>query len=92
MNRLNQTEPATFPILSCLAFFGDSVFIYFSRHTTKEIPKLALLLAPLNLSDVQLLFRNKYAILICTISIANYFSTLHFFKYVREIYFSLSGE
>jgi hypothetical protein len=28
MNRLNQTEPATFSILSCWAFFRDSVFIY----------------------------------------------------------------
>jgi hypothetical protein len=30
MNRLNQTEPATFSILSCLAFFRDSVFLYFT--------------------------------------------------------------
>jgi hypothetical protein len=29
MNRLNQTEPATFSILPCWAFFRDSVFIYF---------------------------------------------------------------
>jgi hypothetical protein len=29
MNRLNQTEPATFSILPCWAFFGDSVYIYF---------------------------------------------------------------
>jgi hypothetical protein len=29
MNRLNQTEPATFSILSCWAFFRDSVFLYF---------------------------------------------------------------
>jgi hypothetical protein len=29
MNRLNQTEPATFSILLCWAFFRDSVFIYF---------------------------------------------------------------
>jgi hypothetical protein len=28
MNRLNQTEPATFSILPCWAFFRDSVFIY----------------------------------------------------------------
>jgi hypothetical protein len=26
MNRLNQTEPATFSILPCWAFFGDSYF------------------------------------------------------------------
>jgi hypothetical protein len=29
MNRLNQTEPATFSILPCWAFFGDSYFLYF---------------------------------------------------------------
>jgi hypothetical protein len=29
MNRLNQTEPATFLILLCWAFFRDSVFLYF---------------------------------------------------------------
>jgi hypothetical protein len=29
MNRLNQTESATFSILPCWAFFRDSVFIYF---------------------------------------------------------------
>jgi hypothetical protein len=29
MNRLNQTEPATFSILPCWDFFRDSVFIYF---------------------------------------------------------------
>jgi hypothetical protein len=29
MNRLNQTEPATFSILPCWAFFRDSAFIYF---------------------------------------------------------------
>jgi hypothetical protein len=28
MNRLNQTEPATFSILLCWAFFRDSVFLY----------------------------------------------------------------
>jgi hypothetical protein len=28
MNMLNQTEPATFSILPCWAFFRDSVFIY----------------------------------------------------------------
>jgi hypothetical protein len=29
MNRLNQTEPATFSILLCWTFFRDSVFLYF---------------------------------------------------------------
>jgi hypothetical protein len=29
MNRLNQTEPATFTILPCWAFFRDSNFLYF---------------------------------------------------------------
>jgi hypothetical protein len=29
MNRLNQTEPATFSILYCWTFFRDSVFLYF---------------------------------------------------------------
>jgi hypothetical protein len=29
MNRLNQTEPATFSILTCLAFFRDSYCLYF---------------------------------------------------------------
>jgi hypothetical protein len=33
MNRLNQTEPATFSILSCWAFLRDSVFIYFTNVT-----------------------------------------------------------
>jgi hypothetical protein len=28
MNMLNQTEPATFSILSCWAFFRDSFFLY----------------------------------------------------------------
>jgi hypothetical protein len=39
MNRLNQTEPATFSILPCWAFFRDSVFIYFIHHlnATKDI-------------------------------------------------------
>jgi hypothetical protein len=31
VNRLNQTEPATFSILPCWAFFRDSIFIYFSQ-------------------------------------------------------------
>jgi hypothetical protein len=31
MNRLNQTEPATFSFLPCWAFFRDSVSIYFVR-------------------------------------------------------------
>jgi hypothetical protein len=30
MNRLNQTEPATFSMLPCWAFFGDSYFLYFA--------------------------------------------------------------
>jgi hypothetical protein len=29
MNRLNQTEPATFSIVLCWTFFRDSVFLYF---------------------------------------------------------------
>jgi hypothetical protein len=29
MNRLNETEPATFSILTCWAFFRDSYFLYF---------------------------------------------------------------
>jgi hypothetical protein len=29
MNRLNQTEPATFSILLCWAFFRDSALLYF---------------------------------------------------------------
>jgi hypothetical protein len=47
MNRLNQTEPATFSILPCWAFFGDSVFIYFisklvlySRHGIAQNAKV----------------------------------------------------
>jgi hypothetical protein len=32
MNRLNQTEPATFSILPCWSFFRDSVFIYFNER------------------------------------------------------------
>jgi hypothetical protein len=31
MNRLNQTEPATFSILSCWAFFRNSYFLYFTQ-------------------------------------------------------------
>jgi hypothetical protein len=34
MNRLNQTEPATFSILLCWAFFRDSIFIYFEVIAT----------------------------------------------------------
>jgi hypothetical protein len=34
MNRLNQTEPATFSILPCWAFFRDSVFLYFTASET----------------------------------------------------------
>jgi hypothetical protein len=34
MNRLNQTEPATFLILSCWAFFRDSVFPYYAKTLT----------------------------------------------------------
>jgi hypothetical protein len=30
MNRLNQTEPATFSVLPCWTFFRDSYFLYFS--------------------------------------------------------------
>jgi hypothetical protein len=37
MNRHNQTEPATFLILSCWAFFRDSVFLYFKRQVLKSL-------------------------------------------------------
>jgi hypothetical protein len=30
MKRLNQTEPATFSIMTCWAFFRDSYFLYFT--------------------------------------------------------------
>jgi hypothetical protein len=38
MNRLNQTESATFSILPCCAFFKDSYFLYFIlfRDTTND--------------------------------------------------------
>jgi hypothetical protein len=36
MNRLNQTEPATFSILSFWAFFRDSYFLYFGKRTKKK--------------------------------------------------------
>jgi predicted PP-loop superfamily ATPase len=36
MNRLNQTEPTTFSILLCWAFFRDSVFLYLSLITDVE--------------------------------------------------------
>jgi hypothetical protein len=36
MNRLNQTEPATFSILPCWAFFRDSVIIYFNNRPIKS--------------------------------------------------------
>jgi hypothetical protein len=32
MNRLNQTEPATFSIFLCWTFFRDSVFLYFTKY------------------------------------------------------------
>jgi hypothetical protein len=35
MNRLSQTELATFSILPCWAFFRDSVFIYFVQSLFK---------------------------------------------------------
>jgi hypothetical protein len=38
MNRLNQTEPAPFTILPCLAFFGDSYFLYFSDNYYFKVP------------------------------------------------------
>ena len=38
MNRLNQTEPATFSILPCWAFFRDSVFIYFMITSVLFVP------------------------------------------------------
>jgi hypothetical protein len=31
VNRLDQTEPATFSIIPCWAFFGDSCFLYFTK-------------------------------------------------------------
>jgi hypothetical protein len=37
MNRLNQTEPATFSILPCWAFFRDSVYIYFMLKWEEKV-------------------------------------------------------
>jgi hypothetical protein len=40
MNRLNQTEPATFSILLCWTFFRDSVFsLYFIMHYSKHLKR-----------------------------------------------------
>jgi hypothetical protein len=36
MNRLNQTEPATFSILPCWAFFRDSYFHYFTSDKSQR--------------------------------------------------------
>jgi hypothetical protein len=38
MNRLNQTESATFSILFCWTFFWDSVFLYFWGWYKNEVP------------------------------------------------------
>jgi hypothetical protein len=43
MNRLNQTEPATFSILPCWAFFKDSIFIYFRRIVGKTFSAKVLI-------------------------------------------------
>jgi hypothetical protein len=42
MNRLNQTEPATFSILPCWTFFRDSYFLYLieSETLTEELNKM----------------------------------------------------
>jgi hypothetical protein len=37
MNRLNKTEPATFSILPCLAFFRDSYFSLFLKTLSSKI-------------------------------------------------------
>jgi hypothetical protein len=47
MNRLNQTEPATFSILPRWAFFRDSVFIYFIKNHQSGI-LLSLMVLILN--------------------------------------------
>jgi hypothetical protein len=36
MNRLNQTEPATFSILSCWAFLRDSVFSILNARVSRQ--------------------------------------------------------
>jgi hypothetical protein len=36
MNRLNQTEPATFSIMPCWAFLRDSVFLYSTNGRIKS--------------------------------------------------------
>jgi hypothetical protein len=38
MNRLNQTEPATFTIVPCWAFLRDSVFLYFMVTSVLFLP------------------------------------------------------
>jgi hypothetical protein len=40
MNRLNQTEPATFSILSCWAVFRDSVFSISVPEHTRTLNKI----------------------------------------------------
>jgi hypothetical protein len=44
MNRLNQTEPATFLILPCWAFFRDSVFIYLMVTPVSGVVSYGMLL------------------------------------------------
>jgi hypothetical protein len=43
MNRLNQTEPATFSILPCWAFFRGSIFIYFVINASDGFSHILLL-------------------------------------------------
>jgi hypothetical protein len=38
INRINQTESATFSILACLAFLRDSYFLYFIYSGGKRWP------------------------------------------------------
>jgi hypothetical protein len=63
MNRLNQTEPATFSMLPCWAFFRDSVFIFFKwTWSTCEAPPSPGLLShsPVHFDFVGLLFNHLF--------------------------------
>jgi hypothetical protein len=41
MNRLNQTEPATFSIMLCWTFFGDSYFINLFEKSSHKCEKMS---------------------------------------------------
>jgi hypothetical protein len=63
MNRLNQTEPETFSILPCWAFFRDSYFLYvetiFEMNTYNEVTNNVLLNTFTAVSDIRKLAQHN---------------------------------